>query len=78
MAAYEGKIKMNDEEEKTYVCLYCGDAMFNLSARQLEIFGQPECCETNMSLIEYGKIYTVINALEKLKNNLEQETIKDL
>ena len=55
------------------VCLGCGDLMDAPSERQIEIFGEPECCEMPMVKIDRNKIHKIIDGLEKLRENLQRE-----
>ncbi len=65
-----------DNNEKHYICLYCGDFM-GLSKSALKIFGKPICCNIGMVGIDFDKVYAIISALDVLKKNLENEILKD-
>ena len=63
-----------------YVCMYCGDLMEKPSEKMLTLFGEGalNCCELPMVKVERNKIYQVVKAVDKLKENLEKEILKGM
>ena len=60
------------------ICLYCGDAMNTLTKEQITMFGRPACCGHDMVIMDRSRLRTVVNALDKLKQNLEAKILEGL
>lgn len=70
---------MTDEfVDPIYLCMYCGSIMEQPNEKMMAIFGHPSCCETKMVVAERDKIFDIVKALDKMKENLEQEILKGM
>lgn len=60
-----------------YICLYCGDIMNRPNDRMMELFGEKAlvCCSLPMIKADRDKIYTIVLAIDKLKENLEGQIL---
>lgn len=59
------------------ICVYCGDTMDAPTEKQLEVFGEPECCEHKMLQVERNNLHVLLKGIETLKKNIEHELVKD-
>ena len=67
---------MSEMIDPILLCLYCGDKMEWSDAKE-EKWGVPDCCEFKMIKIERNGIFTLLKGLEKVKESLEAELVKD-
>lgn len=64
--------------DSVYVCMYCGELMDSPSDKALEMFGEKAitCCEHPMCKLEEDKLFVVMKAFDKLRENIEKRVLK--
>lgn len=67
---------MNEMIDPVIICLYCGEKM-DWSDEKEDKWGLPDCCEFKMLKVEKNNIFKLLAGLDKVKEALEAELVKD-
>ena len=68
----------NEAKDIVCICVYCGELIESPNAKQIKIFGFPECCEEKMLLIDRNKLFKIVKGLENLKAKMESEILRGM